>query len=273
MIEEDGNLYSNIFVVGNGPSVAEIDFRRLPKDIKYFRMTNFFFEDKYYAGKKVDYYIEYVLRLENQYFNLHQLNERGEYLVDKNKIYITVTGPKEYFPTIIPATPLIQQNKAIAEFRAFYQFYYGQFLSTGITAIALAMVLGFKNIYLAGFDMFSNPVRAHLYDDGKMEKLLRQEIYNNKLDNNVGGGQKTKYNNDSATVESILKNHPTDMQIKFLNLLKTEFRDARLYSVCELSPINQYVDLAPVIYDAAWYLPEDKAADATRDWLPLPVKQ
>ena len=69
----------NILVCGNGPSCNSIDFTRVPDDVKIMRMTNFYFEDKYYAGKRVDYYVDYAKRLENQYFNIRMINSRQEY--------------------------------------------------------------------------------------------------------------------------------------------------------------------------------------------------
>lgn len=42
----------NVIVVGNGPSLKEIDYSKLPKDFDVFRTNTFFMEDKYYLGKK-----------------------------------------------------------------------------------------------------------------------------------------------------------------------------------------------------------------------------
>ncbi|GHT91814.1 hypothetical protein FACS1894140_2960 [Spirochaetia bacterium] len=264
------NLNKGIFIVGNGPSVTQIDFRRLPKDVKILRMTNFFFENRYYAGKRVDYYIEYFLRLKNQYFNLHHLNERKEYLIDKDNIYVTVAEePIKYFPLVKLVTPLIHQNKKIAEFRAFYENYYSQYLSTGITAIALAAVLGFKKIYIAGFDLYSDKDNAHPYKEGDVSSSSMQEIY--KTSAPAGEAKKTKVT-DVNSVDEILQNHPSDVQINFLNLLQSTYGDTEICSVCESSPINAYIKIGPILFDTPWYLPESKPVEAIKDWLPLPNK-
>ena len=42
-----------IIIAGNGPSLKEIDYKRLPKEYDVFRCNQFFFEDKYYLGKDV----------------------------------------------------------------------------------------------------------------------------------------------------------------------------------------------------------------------------
>lgn len=72
-------MSKSILVCGNGPSCGEIDFTRVPKDAKVMRVTSFFLEDKYYAGRRVDYFVEYAKRLDGQYFNIHTINEKREY--------------------------------------------------------------------------------------------------------------------------------------------------------------------------------------------------
>ena len=45
----------DILVVGNGCSCTEIDYMRLPMAYKVMRFNEFYKEEKYYAGRKVDY--------------------------------------------------------------------------------------------------------------------------------------------------------------------------------------------------------------------------
>ncbi|MDR0605717.1 MAG: hypothetical protein LBG80_15595 [Bacteroidales bacterium] len=251
---------SNILVVGNGPSAAAIDFRRLPQDVRFMRMTNFFFEEKYYAGKRVDYYTDYIKRLDNQYFNIRNLNERGEYDVNMQNIYITVMFEQNYhFPTVKLATPLIQQNPAIAEFRCFYEYYYGQYIPTGIAAIALAASLGFEQVYLTGFEFLSNPADHYYRINAPVYNSIFSELLNTKK----------SYDSTSGN-EAVPQKHPVEMSIKFLELLKREFLTTRFLSVTESSSITRHVGLAPLIYEYPWYVPEDKPANYLRDWLPLP---
>ncbi|EAJ3978590.1 alpha-2,3 sialyltransferase, partial [Campylobacter jejuni] len=42
-------------IAGNGPSLLSIDYSRLPKNYDLFRTNQFYFEDKYYLGKKVNF--------------------------------------------------------------------------------------------------------------------------------------------------------------------------------------------------------------------------
>ncbi|EJB0361689.1 alpha-2,3 sialyltransferase, partial [Campylobacter jejuni] len=41
-----------VIIAGNGPSLKKIDYSRLPNDFDVFRCNQFYFEDKYYLGKK-----------------------------------------------------------------------------------------------------------------------------------------------------------------------------------------------------------------------------
>jgi hypothetical protein len=53
-------------------------------------------------------------------------------------------------------------------------------------------------------------------------------------------------------------------------LIRKIFSDVHFFSVSEDCVINEYLDLASVIYDKPWHTPEKKAADRIMDYLPLP---
>ena len=255
----------SILVCGNGPSVCNIDFTRVKMDSKVMRMTNFFLEDTYYAGKRVDYYIEYVKRLERQYFNIRMLDMKGEYSFDMENVWMTVMfESNSHFPTVKMATPLIQKNPLIAEFRSFYEFYYGQYLTTGLQGVALAVCLGYKEVYLAGFDLFSDPNNLHPFNAGNyMSEVLNSKsiVSNNSYETSGSSGKSADYSQ---------KHHPSELQTSFLKLLMKLYPDTKIFSVDETSPINQYVEIAPKIYANPWYIPERKGNDRTTDWFEFP---
>ena len=89
------NEEKSIIIAGNGPSLAHIDYRRLPENAKILRLNNFFFEDKYYLGQNVDYYLTDAGYLEGMYFNLHNLNESRQYNI--KDVYITLLYQKINF--------------------------------------------------------------------------------------------------------------------------------------------------------------------------------
>ena len=66
--------------------------------------------------------------------------------------------------------------------------------------------------------------------------------------------------------------HPTEVQIKALELVK-KITSVRLYSICEDTPLNDFVELAPVINPTKTYVIEEKPQDRISDWLELPEIQ
>jgi len=239
-------MLDNILILGNGPSFTKIDYSLLPQHFKVMRCNTFYFEDKYYAGKSVDYYLFYARGIDEMYFNLRAVHSKGEYDVDLiNGCYATVMfEPNKHFPTVKMATQLIQQNPAIAEFRSFYEYYYEQYVPTGLQCIALAAVLGYKNIFLAGFDMFADPdVPMHPFENDK----ISQEVH-----------------------KQIMDRHPLQVQADFIALLQKEFSSQRFYSVSRESTLNRYVDLAPKSSSGIVQLPIEKKAERTLCLLPIP---
>lgn len=259
-------MSENILVCGNGPSCKEIDFTRVPSDAKVMRVTQFYFEEKYYAGKRVDYYVEYAKKLTEAYFNVRTIHTKKEYTFNLENLWFTVLSEKNpHFPTIKSCTEFIQQTPLIAEFRCFYEYYYGKYLPTGMQAFALAVCLGFKNVYVTGFDLFSDKDNMHAYPDGEavIEKIVsrrRDSVYD------TGINAKTK----DGIFDYIHKTHPVSMQVDFIHLLGELFPQTKIMSVSQNSAINEHIALAPVLADTPWYTPEEKPADRTTDWYPLP---
>lgn len=44
----------SVLVLGNGPSLRNLNYAALPIDVDIFRVNQFYFEDFYFAGKEVD---------------------------------------------------------------------------------------------------------------------------------------------------------------------------------------------------------------------------
>jgi len=260
-------MSKNILVCGNGPSCQKIDYTRTPVDIKVMRVTNFFFEEKYYAGKRVDYYVDYAKRLDNQYFNIHTINEKNEYDINMQDLWWTVLFESNpHFPVIKSCTEFIQKQPMIAEFRCFYEYYYGQYLPTGMQALALAFCLGYDNIYIAGFDLFSDINNLHSYLEGNftietIKEYKSTSIYDTKV---------TASDSKQEIMKNIHKTHPIALQVKFVHLLENLFPETRILSVCNLSAINEHIKMAEKLYESPWYRPLEKSSDRTTDWYPLP---
>lgn len=42
-----------VLIAGNGPSLGQIDYNRLPKEFDIFRCNQFYLEEEYFVGKKL----------------------------------------------------------------------------------------------------------------------------------------------------------------------------------------------------------------------------
>jgi alpha-2,3 sialyltransferase len=240
-------LNKSIIIAGNGPSLKQIDYKRMPLNYEIFRMNNFFFEDKYYLGKDVDFYYTDFGFLHRQYFNIYNLNERKEYNI-KN-IYAT-GGTKLYsYPTVIDIQNIVYKNQQFANLITYYDKYYKQFISGGILAIFTAVVLGYTDIYLIGMDLYKTD-KPYPWQQGK---IFVKDFPRDREEN---------------LMNVINKHHPNFLQIKAL-LMAKDTKGVKLFSLSETSPINEYVNLAPII-GGENILPMDKAIDSIKDWLPLP---
>ena len=260
-------MSKNILVCANGPSCAEIDYTRVPSDAKIMRMTTFYFEEKYYAGKRVDFYVDYARRIDDQYFTIRTINEKNEYEIDMENTWWTVLFESNpHFPTVKSCTELIQKTPLLAEFRCFYEYYYGQYLPTGMQALALAFCLGFNNIYVAGFDLYSDPNNMYPFSSG--ERL--QDVASKYKSSSIYDTSELQQKRSQTEYEYIQATHPTLMQVKFVQLLKKLFPETALRSVSKKTAINDYIEMADKLYESPWYKSYDKPEDRTKDWYELP---
>lgn len=241
----------SIIIAGNGPSLAFIDYRRYPYSAKVFRLNNFFFEDKYYVGKDVDYYMCDLGYLEGMYFNLYNLNENGEYNI--KDIYITnlTKEIQNEYPLANDAMEVVFKEKKFEVLYKFYMKYYQIMPSGGLFAIFLSIVLGYKKIFLIGIDMYS----TNLLYPWKIGEYF-SSLYPRDKESNVQN--------------VIDRYHPKDFQIKVIRFLQKEFPDIQLYSLSEESPINEYIELAPILDETLVYEPTIRPESAQKDWFPLP---
>ncbi len=258
-----------IIIAGAGPSLAKIDYNRIPQDIKIFRINTFHFEDIYYLGKNVDFYITTSGWFDRTYFTILNLIKRKEYNFDKMYTHETVQILDETMKTFIEdypfmenALPILKQNKLFyANMFLYAKYYHKLFYNSGIISLFLAYELGFRKFYLTGFDFYTS--EAYPWDTSKKTEMLKARFSSkNSFTSNDYVGKSQKY--------SVFKAHPMDMQIEAFELLKT-MPDIELYSISEASAVNQYIPLAPIL-DKPNMLKEDKPEDSIKDWLPLPER-
>lgn len=189
--------------------------------------------------------------MHGQYFNIFKLEEAKEYSFDK--IYCTSCdqGQINNYYGVLCADPLIAASDTFARMFSGYKIYYQQFPSGGLVCILVGYMLGFKKIYIAGFDLYSNPRSIYPWNTETPEFERRHP-------------RDTREN----TMNVINLYHPRDVQLRFIECLQN-LPGLELLSVSKSSPINKYVDLASETESAPFYKIE-KPQDAINDWVPLP---
>ena len=244
------NAEGNIVIGGAGPSLTCIDYSRLPKSFDTFRLNNFFFEKKYYLGKRITHYFTDYGFLKRQFFNLWNLSERGEYSVEN----FFSNGNLDEYPTVNNLETIIFREEKFAEFIFFYKTYYGCLVSGGIFSLFGSIAMGYKNIYLTGIDFYKDSKNIYPWELGEKYR-----------------GANPRDDSEEKALKVINHYHPEDVQVKALLLAKDVLmrRGGNIYSISPDSKVNDYVEMAPIRNGSEMHV-MDKREDAMLDWMDLP---
>ena len=231
-----------IVIAGNGPSLKEIDYRRLPKEFDVFRCNQFFFEDKYYLGDKVTGYFFGVSTIESLYTTSVILQEREEYFF-QDRYFSSVELDKRYYFTVKSAFDICKQYPKIAHFVADYGIAYFLYPTAGILMILTAISLGYTDIYVTGIDFY------------KSKDLYAFSIENATTLNSSVGSLDTPY--------SFETNHTEEMEYKYIELIKS-ITGINIYAISPNSALSELFTLAPVQNDTP-YVPSQKPENYIKD--------
>ncbi len=233
---------TSVVIAGNGPSLKDIDYRRLPKEFDTFRCNQFYFEDKYYLGKHVTkaffggfYHIE----LNTSYA---VLESKKEYTIDDRYFaFISVKGSRrifEYMSCLKFACDIYYVNPKIAKFIDCNRLMRETIPTSGIFMIFTALAMGYKEIYLTGIDFYQGKDR-YMYE----EKGLLSTFH--PFDKSKKGG------------------HSLEFEYECMDFIKT-FTDVNIYAISPESALSELFPLAPEQNDNP-YIPEDKPEGYLRD--------
>ncbi|MFY4724217.1 alpha-2,3-sialyltransferase [Campylobacter jejuni] len=175
------NTSINALVCGNGPSLQDIDYKRLPVNYDVFRCNQFYFESKYYTGKKIKYAFFNPFLFFEQYYTAKQLVQKNEYIID-NLICSSfdlpyIDGPnlienfKLYFSDAFLGHEIIKKLKDFFAFIKYNEIYKNQRITSGVYMCAVAVALGYKNIYVCGIDFYQNTNNLYAFDNNKKNLL------------------------------------------------------------------------------------------------------
>ncbi|MBZ7954670.1 alpha-2,3 sialyltransferase [Campylobacter sp. W0018] len=245
----------NAVICGNGPSLKEIDYKRLPKEYDVFRCNQFYFEDKYYLGKNIKYTFFNPSVFFEQYYTAKKLIENQEYFI-KNIICSTFNLPliedknfiklfPSYFCDAVLGHELLYNIKDFLTFIKYNEIYESRRITSGIYMCAIAIALGYKNIYLTGIDFYENKNNPYVFETKKNNLLCLLPEFKSQ--------------------NSIFKNHSKEFDLQALSFLREKY-NINFYSLNENNTLTKYINLAPK--NDNHFLLENKPDNYTDDILP-----
>jgi len=232
----------SVIICGNGPSLGQIDYHRFDVNAEVWRVNDFYLEDKYYVGKRVDAMfnggeLESTFK---RYWIIYNLDNENIYNINFSNIFTDreiQIGPKRLniFNANCFIRNHIQEVMRISDEQGFpfsrilwvhFNFLH-QSPFTGVFAILYAVVQGYKKIYLTGIDNKYNGIKDYVYQGvSQLAAKEREEV------------------------------HPECYQRKIIEGLLS--MGIKLFSLSQESSINEFVPLAPFLSDTPTYIPEEK---------------
>ncbi|WP_394954155.1 alpha-2,3-sialyltransferase [uncultured Helicobacter sp.] len=241
-----------LVVAGNGPSLREIDYTRLPKEYDVFRCNLFFCEEAYYLGKQINAYFFHQTNFFEYYFTLTHLVANKEYEVSKILCPDHCVGffasQEEFaknFPDIELSDCYVDSLTEFSKYKNFNAIFYNNHITSGIYMCAVGTALGYKEIYISGIDLYEQGTNSYAF---KLQSNTRKLL---PLLNRKGKNTDDCYHNAKTDIQAL----------QFLQ----EHYDVRFYSLSPTSPLSQHIDLAPVLTQQPVFTPEKKPAKHTAD--------
>jgi len=220
-----------LVIAGNGPSLTKINYKMIPNNSVVFRTNMFFLEDKYYLGKHIDAYFWSVYREElhdtldnivtNKIYNIKSFfypmnlnNFNGK----KERISINEKHTKLFTPSydhwaIMATKPEIARLLMSRPLP-----------TTGLQMLAVAMILGYKEVYLVGIDFYQSTDIRYAFD---IPDSIKKTI----------GDVHFKPGYEAGA-------HSFEYDLFFFNLLRELYPDVKLYSISEHSYISTLIPMA-----------------------------
>ncbi|WP_104750119.1 alpha-2,3-sialyltransferase [Helicobacter cynogastricus] len=158
-----------LIVAGNGPSVKNLDYNLFPPDFEVFRCNQFYFEDKYYLGKEIKGAFFNPNYFELQMHTMRLLYNQGEY--DLCDLYCTTNNSHHYingksvsirdfldknYTGVRTTHNLLETLEPFYSLHAKSMNFKNQWFTSGVVMLICAIALGYKEIYLAGIDFYTD---------------------------------------------------------------------------------------------------------------------
>jgi hypothetical protein len=220
-----------LVISGNGPSLTKINYKMIPHNSVIFRTNMFFLEDRYYLGKDIDAYFWSVYREElhdtlenmvtsnkyniNSFFypmNLNSFNGKKE-RISINERHTKLFTPSYDHWAIMATKPEIARLLMSRPLP-----------TTGLQMLAVAMILGYKEIYLVGIDFYQSTDVRYAFD---IPDDIKKTIGNIHFKPGYEAGA-----------------HSFEYDLFFFTILRELYPDVKLYSISEHSYISTLIPMA-----------------------------
>ncbi|MFC7292968.1 alpha-2,3-sialyltransferase [Hirschia litorea] len=144
------------YIVGNGPSVGS--FTDFEDNAVFFRMNWFFLEEKPIFGRNVD---AFFFSAQDEYLisHLETVIEENTYNIENILSPLKCLNVPQNWPKMFDHWTVLATNQAISRYMM------SRPLPTqGFQALAFALLAGFKEIRLVGFDLYQGRDRRYAYN-------------------------------------------------------------------------------------------------------------
>lgn len=209
-----------VLIVGNGPSAAAPYRDHLRDDSVVFRMNWFFLEDQPRYGRRVDGFF-WSIDTPALQDELAAVIARGDY--DIRAFFSPMRLSSRHGGLRVPLDrfqPAFDHWALIAEHPTLAREMMGRPLPTqGFQVLAFALALGFRDIHLAGIDLYAagGPRYGHTVPDRIARQLAAKD---------VSGGY------ESA--------HSRDRDLSFVATCREQFPDARIHALSDSPFLRQF---------------------------------
>jgi alpha-2,3 sialyltransferase len=250
----------SVVICGNGPSLAQIDYRRFPDDADIWRCNKFFLEEKYYVGRKVD---GYVFGGDDSdmpaiYRSLKRLS-KDEYDISFQNIFAQFYAPTRMEKMCHGFAMSGQNNTCL--WKHVFEVLNENFTTAPTLARLLAEQLVVEDIVIDGTPSLPHAGTCLL----ALAVLLKyKNIYVVGIDNNHSTTSQYPW---SKKGDAIAGAHNHEVQYKIITAaLNTE--GVNLYSLSPKSPLTDIVPLAPVLKETSSFDVSEKKKRELSDYLP-----
>lgn len=216
---------NKVIIGGSGPSLEKIDYKRLPKDAKIWRINDFFKEPVYFLGRRVDAVFNggTGVKIIDRYHTFHTLSNSKTYDINFTKVFSTKffnEYPDLFKDTFGQIRDLDNSNNiGLWPVIDYNRLFLGRYLFTGTSAIIYAILTGFDEIYIVGIDNDYDMGKTYAYSNEKTDKKF---------------------------LEWVNSYHPKDLQWEMIKKYQEKSK-TKIFCLSKDSPAAKLFPLAPII--------------------------